>query len=227
MNNKNTITIILALFICMAVSMPYFYMFNNGFSFNPQDWAALGAYFSGITLPFLAILNIYILLSINTTVSSFQEKTQKKYGKIIQKQNENIKNNDYQTIVNLESSPIECLQQHVKSIKNTQEILNHLRESDNQIMDDLKDLCIKAEVPFNIFDKIPYYENKLLNRNFDLHAFASSNNLTDIFLSYYQLCVHISFLQLQLNPNNNQLQKEYENTMRELAMFQNKSSYSD
>ena len=62
-------------------------------------------------------------------------------------------------------------------------------ESSRRLQDDLKQECEKCGIDFNLFEKIPYYDNSLINRDWETINLALPNHMTKLRTRYLQLCV--------------------------------------
>ena len=93
--------------------------------------------------------------------------------------------------------------------------LEFVEDSDYKILEDLKSLCDRIGVEYSQFDNIPYNENPLHNRNWEIYSLAFPNFIRHIKLYYLQLCVKVlENLALQDGAYNESLEK-YKNRLKE------------
>lgn len=69
--------------------------------------------------------------------------------------------------------------------------IEFVKESSMKLQDDLKLECEKCGIDFNLFDKNPYYDNSLINRDWEMINLALPNHMTMLRTRYLQLCVNI------------------------------------
>ena len=48
----------------------YFICFHDGFSFDQSDWGNFGSFFSGVLIPILTIINIYVFISLTKEIEA-------------------------------------------------------------------------------------------------------------------------------------------------------------
>lgn len=73
-----------------------------------------------------------------------------------------------------------------------------ITESSLRLQYDLKIECEKCGIDYSLFDKIPYYENSLVNRDWEIVNLSFPNHLAMLKTRYFQLCV-IFFEKLVVN----------------------------
>jgi hypothetical protein len=74
-------------------------------------------------------------------------------------------------------------------------IIRFIQNSYEHLETDMKVECDKCGIDYSLFDKIPYYENSLKNRNWEMVNIGLPNVLRKLELRYLQLCV----MQLEKN----------------------------
>lgn len=103
-------------------------------------------------------------------------------------------------------------------------IINQLRYDDMATLDDMESLCEAADVDFAQFDKIPYYENPLWNRSWELLNIGFPNKSREFKLIFLQLSVKI----LEgLSAHNDEYNVQLEQYKQKLKQFHEHNYYND
>ena len=114
-------------------------------------------------------------------------------------------NEDILALMHNAESHFYCLESCIESID----------DSDNKILEDLRSLCNRLGIEYSKFDNIPYNEDPLYNRNWEIHSLAFPNFIKHIKLYYLQLCVKVlENLVLQDMTYSESLEK-YKNKLKE------------
>lgn len=74
---KTTPVILFILIGASIVFVTYFYFFHGVASTNSQDWASFGNYISGILMPLLTAINIWVFVRLTQTINQSQNEFQK------------------------------------------------------------------------------------------------------------------------------------------------------
>jgi hypothetical protein len=85
------------------------------------------------------------------------------------------------------------------SLSGVDDLLGSLAKYDNNIEVDFDSLLRKMEIDPKVFEDIPHYENPFVNRNWELHALASTNLMTK--LSVDLLVLEIKYLEVHVQIN--------------------------
>ena len=72
-----------------------------------------------------------------------------------------------------------------------QNSIDSITESSQRLQDDLKTECEKCGIDYNLFNKISYYDNSLINRDWETINLALPNHMTMLRTRYLQLCVNV------------------------------------
>ncbi len=72
-----------------------------------------------------------------------------------------------------------------------QDSIDSITESSQRLQDDLKTECEKCGIDYNLFNKISYYDNSLINRDWETINLALPNHMTMLRTRYLQLCVNV------------------------------------
>jgi hypothetical protein len=84
------------------------------------------------------------------------------------------------------------LMKDIKEIyEGLQSSIDIVTESSWKLQDDLKTECEKCGIDYSIFDKIPYYNNSLFNRDWEIINLSFPNHMTLLKNRYLQLCVNL------------------------------------
>lgn len=83
-------------------------------------------------------------------------------------------------------------------IQNIDELLNNVgqlfadfSETDGKLNEEIRTFFLELGYDLTKYDKIPYYENPFINRNWDLHALATTNTLNHLTMVVYQLIIRL------------------------------------
>ncbi len=102
--------------------------------------------------------------------------------------------------------------------------IESVEESSRRLQDDLKKECEKCGIDFNLFDKIPYYDNSLINRDWETINLALPNHMTMLRIRYLQLCVNMLE---KLVVYNNDYMELYEKCKKMLTRSHKSAYYVD
>lgn len=72
-----------------------------------------------------------------------------------------------------------------------QSAIDSITESSQNLQNDIKTECEKCGIDYNLFDTIPYYNNSLENRDWEIVNLSFPNHMTMLKIRYYQLCVNL------------------------------------
>lgn len=116
-----------------------------------------------------------------------------------------------------------------ETVQRIQEYCDMVVESDSsEVLDaDLKTLCEKAGVNFNMFDKVPYWENPFSNRNWDMHNIGNPNFFSHLKLCLSQLKVKVFEELLKCNPEDGELKQLVDRFRSEFDEDYDNSYYVD
>lgn len=71
-----------------------------------------------------------------------------------------------------------------------QNSIDIITKSSQNLQNDLKTECEKCGIDYNLFDKILYYNNSLINRDLEIVNLSFPNHMTMLRTRYLQLCVN-------------------------------------
>ena len=86
-----------------------------------------------------------------------------------------------------ESSPIVLMQQIEEDYRMLQEMIDSICCSSDSLQSDLEKECLKCGIDFDLFKKIPYFENSLVNRDWLLTHIGFPNVMNKLKLKYLLL----------------------------------------
>lgn len=102
--------------------------------------------------------------------------------------------------------------------------IDSMSESSERLQNDLRAECTKCGIDYSLFDKIPYYENSLINRDWETTHLSLPNHLSKIRIRYHQLYVKmLEKLMIYDQGYSNLLDK----CKYELAMLHKSAYYTD
>ena len=120
---------------------------------------------------------------------------------------------------------IECLMNDVKELFDSlHDSIDSISESSERLQDDLRVECAKCGIDYSLFDKIPYYDNRLINRDWETLHLSLPNLLSMIRLLYLQLCVNMLE---KLSVYDQEYNNLFNWCKKELEMFHESAYYSD
>lgn len=102
--------------------------------------------------------------------------------------------------------------------------IESVEESSRNLQNDLKIECEKCGIDFNLFDKIPYYDKSLINRDWETINLALPNHMTMLRIRYLQLCVNMLE---KLVVYNNDYMELYEKCKKMLTRSHKTAYYFD
>lgn len=189
MKKLNIIVTIVIILSVLAVIIPFIVIFSgSSISHDSRNWQALGAYFSGMISPVLAILNIFILIKINSNISTFNLKEfDKNHKEKVQNNNEeelSLKLSDTLTV----KSSTDRLNYSIDQIIKTFQLL----EKSNKLIDtDIRTIIYKIGANEEKYNQIPYYENPFVNRDWEILNIRSNNVIMMLQIRILELIISI------------------------------------
>ncbi|GAB5564432.1 MAG: hypothetical protein Wins2KO_14950 [Winogradskyella sp.] len=102
-------------------------------------------------------------------------------------------------------------------------------QSDNSetLENDLKNLFDKAGLDYSKIEKIPYFENPFVLRNWEYHNIGLPNLFSNLIMKLYQLRVKTFETLVKLNPQNKDLKLELEQYRTDFEKHYDKSYHVD
>ena len=96
--------------------------------------------------------------------------------------------------------------------------------SGNKTPEDLKDLCERVGVDYQKFEKVPYYENRLISRLWEYHCLGVPNVSAHLKMYFLQFCVKVFAELAKRSAEYNDILKECQD---KLAAHQQCNYYAD
>ena len=78
-----------------------------------------------------------------------------------------------------------------ENFSNIERLFNEMAQSDENLPNDVKELCERAGVDYERLEQVPYYENCLINRSWEYHNLAVPNFRSHLKMYYLQFCVNV------------------------------------
>lgn len=190
MKKLNTIISIVIGISVLAIVIPFILnFFGSTISHDSKDWQAFGSYFNGMISPILAILNLIVLIRINSTVASFNIKDfDTKHKSQI---NQIFEEDDFSIELSEDLSEKAISKKVLKYIQQIEETFDMLRDSNNALESDLKTLLSTIGVNDDNYKKIPYYKNQFINRDWEILNIGARNVILRLKASLHELRIAI------------------------------------
>ncbi len=102
--------------------------------------------------------------------------------------------------VNGKASFFEVMRSAYSTIDGIENFLELFRESDERLLQEVRDLLEKNSIDSSFFEAIPYHENPLFNRNWGYHNLGSPNCLKRIRIDLVH--IEVKYLEEYLMTNN-------------------------
>lgn len=102
-----------------------------------------------------------------------------------------------------------------------------LSDSSETLENDLKCLFDKAGLDYSKIEKIPYYENPFVSRNWEYHNIGLPNLFSNLIMKLFQLRVKTFETLIKINPKNRELKLELEQYKKEFEKHYGTSYHVD
>ena len=80
------------------------------------------------------------------------------------------------------------IEEHFSNVK---WLFDKMAQFDEKLPNDVRELCNRVGVDYQQFEQVPYYENCLIDRLWELHNLAVPNNCSHLKMYYLQFCVNV------------------------------------
>ena len=94
-------------------------------------------------------------------------------------------------VVDQSKSTEELLQNLDELLEHVDQLFGEFSASDNRLNEEIRDFLSKLGYNLAAYDVIPYYENPFVNRNWELHALATTNVMNHVKMVMYQLVIRL------------------------------------
>lgn len=219
--NMKKLNIIISIIIgisVLAIVIPFILnFFDSTISHDSKDWQAFGSYFNGMISPILAILNLIVLIKINSTVASFNIKDfETKHKSQI---NEIFEEDDFAIELSEDQSQKAISKKVLKSIKQIEETFDMLRESNDELESDLKTLLSTIGVNDDKYKETPYYRNQFSKRDWEILNIRARNVILRLKASLHELKIAIYKDIISNNQDKRYLVEKLEQAEKSLIDF--------
>lgn len=94
-------------------------------------------------------------------------------------------------VVDQSKSTEELLQNLDELLECVEQLFGEFSASDNRLHEEILELLNKLGYDIAAYDEVPYYENPFVNRNWELHALATTNVTNHLKMVMYQLLIRL------------------------------------
>lgn len=125
------------------------------------------------------------------------------------------------------SSFFDVIKSAYDSVSGIENLLKRLHKSDDSLMSDLDSLLNRKDIPPEIFNDIPYYENPFVNRNWESHNLSSNNCIQRLKIDLVH--IKIKYFEEYMKTHHDDLQAKiaFEKTKEELKKYAKTAMYVD
>lgn len=134
---------------------------------------------------------------------------------------------EYPVFVSSKDSFFDVLEVLKAHIEVAFRILDELADSDNKASGDLTKLFEKIGIDPNNLEKVQYYENPFINRNWEYHNIYIRNLKTDFKIQMTHLEIKHLEEYLKINPNDQEKRNRLESLKKEFEKVIVNSNYVD
>lgn len=113
------------------------------------------------------------------------------------------------------------------SLSRVHEVFNLLSSADASLNDEARELLLGLGYDLARYEALPYYENPLFNRNWELHAVAARNVLTDVYVLLQQLEVRFYEEYVKTRPTDPSARFALADARRALEEMSVSAGYAD
>lgn len=104
--------------------------------------------------------------------------------------------------LNIGTSAVDQFAEAAKAVSRLSEILSGFAEADSALNEEIKSHLTALGYDLAAYDIVPYYENPFFNRNWEMHALAANNTLTDLVVVLKQ--AEVRFLEEYVKTHSNE-----------------------
>lgn len=94
-------------------------------------------------------------------------------------------------VVDQSKSIGELLQNLDELLEHVDQLFREFSASDDRLNEEIRELLNKLDYDIVAYDAVPYYENPFVNRNWELHALATTNVMNHVKMVMYQLVIRL------------------------------------
>lgn len=104
--------------------------------------------------------------------------------------------------LNVGTTAVDQFAEAKKAVNRLSEILSEFAEADSLLNEEIRSHLLALGYDLTEYDSVPYYRNAFFNRNWELHAFAANNTLTDLVVVLKQ--AEVRFLEEYVKTHSNE-----------------------
>lgn len=108
-----------------------------------------------------------------------------------------------------------------------EELLNYFSETDTTLNDEIRQHLKSLGYDLAAFDNVPYFKNPFINRNWEMHALAAYNTITDLVVAVKQAEVRFLEEYAKTHPNESEALVALETAKQELHIMALSAGYAD
>ena len=97
---------------------------------------------------------------------------------------------------------VEQFREVARAIGRIEQILASLADADSKLNEEIRSHFTALGYDLTLYDSVPYYENPFFFRNWEMHALAANNALTDLIVVLKQ--AEVRFLEEYVKTHSNE-----------------------
>lgn len=114
-----------------------------------------------------------------------------------------------------------------KAVSRLSEILVGFADSDSALNEEIRSHLATLGYDLTAYDDVPYYTNPFFNRNWEMHALAANNTLTDLVVVLKQVEVRLLEEYVKTHSNETEAIERLKATKKELYEIAISAGYAD
>lgn len=134
---------------------------------------------------------------------------------------------DFAVRVNIGTSAVNQFSEITKAVSRIFEIMSGFAEADSALNEEIKSHLSALGYDLAAYDNVPYHRNPFFNRNWEMHALAANNALTDLVVVLKQ--AEVRFLEEYVKTHSNEAEAAalLETAKKELHEMAISAGYTD
>jgi len=134
---------------------------------------------------------------------------------------------DFSVRLNIGTSAVDQFTDATTAVNRLSEILSGFAKADSTLNEEIRSHLVSLGYDLTPYDKVLYYGNPFFNRNWEMHALAVNNTLTDLVVVLKQ--AEVRFLEEYAKTHSNDLEAiaRLESTREELHHMAISAGYAD
>lgn len=134
---------------------------------------------------------------------------------------------EFSISVPIAPEPFGVFEQLKKKLARIDEIHEYLADSDAALNAEIRGHIEELNFDLAPYDAVPYYSNPFVNRNWEMHALATRNTMTDIYVAVRELEVRFYEEYLKTHPCDAGARQMFDAAKLELEKIAVSSGYAD